>query len=178
MLETHSAESGAQSALEAELGNKHCIFQSGESFNAISATSVREVTHAPTLVPVPRCPAAMAGLCHLRSEFIPVVYLAPLLGERDADSKSADQLLVLSSNIGPWALVIDRVIAIDALETHVDADHRSEGQRTPLLGTATYRSNVVRVLDPQVLHQIIQQSRHQQWAPTRSLDSVQAETLA
>lgn len=165
MLETHSADSAAPTALETELGNKHCIFQCGESNNAISATSVREVTQAPTLVPVPRCPPALAGLCHIRSEFIPVVYLPPLVGDRESSSRGSRQLLVLSSTIGPWALMIDRVLAIDTIETHVDADHRTEGQRSALLGTATYKSTVVRVLDPQALHQLVQQSRHQQWDP-------------
>ena len=130
------ADSGHNVVPEPELVSKHCIFQLRDSYYAISATAVREVTHAPPLVRVPHCPASLAGLCHIRSEFIPAVLLGPLLGERDTGPTA--QLLVISGTLGPWALMIDRAIAVDTIETHVDADHRDDSQRSPVLGTATY----------------------------------------
>ncbi len=172
------ADSGPPSSLDAELANKHCIFQAGDSHGAISAAFVREVTHAPTLVKVPRCPPSLAGLCHIRSEFIPVVVLGPLLGDRETLRQDPEQLLVLDSQLGPWALMIDRVIAIDAIETHVDAGHRVESQRSPLLGTATYQSFIVRVLDPHALLQLVQQSRHSPWNPSQEFASAPTELFA
>jgi hypothetical protein len=74
--------------------------------------------------------------------------------------------------------MIDRVIAIDTIETHVDADHRVDSHRSPVLGTATYRSMVVRVLDPHVLHQLVQQSRHHQWGRQQELAEASHEMLA
>ena len=63
----------------ANLSDKHCVFRSGTSWFSLPAVSVREITIAPDLVPVPQCHASLAGLCHLRSEFIPVISLAALL---------------------------------------------------------------------------------------------------
>ena len=161
---THSFPSNGEVSLVAELGAKHCIFRCGEAQYALAATALREVTHAPALVRVPHCPRSLAGICHIRSEFVPVVFLDPLLGDRESHIQEPKQLLVLTNSLGPWALMIDRVIAIDSIETHVDVGPRNEGQLAPVLGTATYRSVVVRVLDPNALHRIVQQSRYREWS--------------
>ena len=124
----------SDTSLVAEVGAKYCIFQCGESQYALSATALREITHASALVRVPHCPQSLAGICHIRSEFVPVVFLNPLLGDRDAKPSEPTQLLVLSSSLGAWALMIDRVIAIDSLETHVDAGYRNEGQLSAVWG--------------------------------------------
>ena len=163
----------------AELSAKHCIFACGQNQFALSATAVREVTRLPALVRVPRCPPALAGICHLRSEFLPVVFLAPVLGDHESALPQSNQLLVLSNPLGPWGLMIDRVISIDSIETHVDAGHR-EGQRSPVQGTASYRGKVVRVLDPKILHRIAQDTLHHEWnslTNTRS-NQLDLETLA
>jgi hypothetical protein len=112
---------------------------------------------------VPQCPRSLAGICHIRSEFVPAVLLGPLLGNEAPNSREPEQLLVLESPRGSWALMIDRVIAIDSIQTHVAANNRADSQLTAVLGTATYRSIVTRVLDPSVLHRIVQQSRSPQW---------------
>lgn len=161
---TTNADTGSVSAI-AEISAKHCIFQCGESHYAVSATAVREVELLPPLVPVPRCPSSIAGICHIRSEFVPVVSVNPILGLQDSKEYDSGpkQVLVLNNTLGSWALMIDRVIAIDSIETHVDGGHRNEVQLAPVMGTASYRSQVIRVLDPKVLHRIAQQSLHQEW---------------
>ena len=173
MIEVHEArtEAGSNPLPDTGIGSKHCVFQYGDSRFALVATAVREVTHAPPLVRVPCCPPSLAGLCHLRSEFVPVVHLGPLLGQREIHVKKPGQLLVLHSVLGPWALMIDRAISIETIETHIDAVGRGDGQRSGVLGTATYQSQVVRVLDPQALHQLVQQSRHRQWETSHQSES-------
>ncbi len=170
MLDHNHSPGSPQGSPAAEFENKHCVFQLGDSQFALIATAVREITYAPPLVRVPQCPPSLAGICHVRSEFVPAVLLGPLLGNEAPTSQEPEQLLVLSSPRGSWALMIDRVIAIDSIQTHVDAGNRSDSQLSAVLGTATYRSVVTRVLDPGVLHRMIQQSRPPQWNPAGDLE--------
>ncbi len=164
-------ETGSASLLGRETSSKHCIFQYGDSHFAILATAVREITHAPPLVRVPRCPSSLAGLCHIRSEFVPVIQLGPLLGEGEFQATQSAQLLLLSSALGAWALMIDRAISIETIETHVDTVAAGDGQRSAVLGTATYEAEIVRVLDPQALLQLVHQSGHRQWDSGHDLES-------
>ncbi len=163
----------------AEISAKHCIFQCGVAHYAISATTIREVAYLPPLVPVPRCPELIAGICHIRSEFVPVVSVTSVLGISD-QGKSADakQLLLLSHTLGTWGLMIDRVIAIDSIETHVDGTHRSEGQLSPILGTASFQANVVRVIDPKVLHRFAQQALVREWTTQNSSNRSQKTAVS
>ncbi len=176
MIEAHEFGADSESNHSPESNSKHCIFQVRDSLYAISVLDVREVTLAPPLVRVPSCPPTLAGLCHIRSEFVPVVLLAPLLG--DSDARLPAQLLVLNDPLGPWALMIDRAIAIDTIEMHVDAEHRDESHRSPVMGTATYQSEIIRVLDPQTLHQLVQQSRNRCWQTSSNSETASTEALA
>ena len=156
----------------AELSAKHCIFRSGTGFFALTATSVREVSMAPPLVRIPHAPDSLSGLCHIRSEFVPVIHLASVVGNQQTAGeiqRTSKQLLVLTSSVGPWALLIDQVLAIESVETHVDpthqnTGHRNEGHLAPILGTASYASHVVRVLNPTALHRVVAQSLDSQWS--------------
>ena len=167
-LNRHASGDGevAASAI-AELSAKHCIFRSGSAFYALSATTVREVSVAPPLVRVPHAPRSLAGICHIRSEFVPVINLTLAVGNRESNDEthhSSKQLLVLTSSIGPWALLIDQILAIESIETHVDSGNRNDGHLAPILGTASYESNVVRVLNPTALHRGVAQSLDSEWA--------------
>lgn len=108
---------------------------------------------APDLVRVPGTHVALAGLCHVRNEFIPAVLLDSLLGEATGGRKPASKMLVLSGSAGNWALLVDEVIALESLETLVnpDARHGDIGS-SMVMGTATCRKQVVRVLDPNSLY--------------------------
>lgn len=133
--------------------DKHCVFRVGSCWFSLLATAVREVTMAPDVVRVPGSHAALAGLCHARNEFIPVVRLAPLLGDAADQPAPAGKMLVLSGSAGNWALLVDEVIALESLETLMNPDARpGDLGSTTVLGTATCRDRVVRVLDPTSLY--------------------------
>jgi len=57
----------------------HCVFRRGGHQLAVPATQVREVLPAPAMISLPRTPPVFTGLCHLRSEFIPVLNLDSFL---------------------------------------------------------------------------------------------------
>lgn len=147
----------------ANLSDKHCVFRCGDAMFAVPAMSVREVTLMPTIVPVPLSHPALAGIGNLRSEFLPVLDLEPLVGSQAHLAATTGQLLVIDSALGSWAIAIDKVIAIDGIETHIDAGQRNENTVSILLGTATHDRKVISVLDVNGLQHIGQQTLEEQW---------------
>ena len=148
----------------ANLSDKHCVFQCGDSIFSLPATTVREVTMLPPIVAVPLSHPALAGIGNVRSEFLPVIDLEPLIGNQATLCNGGSQLLVIESPLGGWAIAIDKVVAIDGIETHVDAVLRNENTTSVMLGTATYGGKVISVLDVNGLQRIAQQTLETQWS--------------
>ena len=148
----------------ANLSDKHCVFQCGDAMFALPATALREVTIMPTVVSVPLSHPSLAGIGNLRSEFLPVIDLEPLVGNQASLTADTGQLLVIDSALGCWAIAIDKVIAIDGIETHIDPGQRNENTMSVLLGTATYDGKVISVLDVNGLQRIAQQTLESQWS--------------
>ncbi len=150
---------------------KHCVFRCGDCWFSMPATAVRELTIAPDLVQVPFCHSSVAGLGHLRSEFIPVVTLDGLLSfEAKLDRTTQDHLLVLEgSNL--WALLISESVGLETIETIVSQDAMSESN--VVLGTAMYRDRIIRVLNPAALLNTAQTLLEQFWMePITQTDSI------
>ncbi|OYP28336.1 chemotaxis protein CheW [Rhodopirellula sp. MGV] len=159
------------------LSDKHCVFRCGDAIFALPATTVREVTIKPTIVPVPLSHPLLSGIGNLRSEFLPVIDLEPIVGDQARRCAKVGQMIVVESQLGDWAIAIDKVIAIDAIETHIDAAQRGENSASFMLGTASYDGNVISVLDVHGLQRIAQQTLESQWSASVSPWSV-AETVA
>ena len=138
--------------------DRHCVFRCQDNWFALPATVVREIANAPDVSVVPGSHPSLAGLCHLRSEFLPVIRIDALMGESAADASGDRKLLVLSSNSGPWAILISEVAALVALETLASGDLHHETGNGVVMGTAMHNDEVVRVLD---VHQL------QRWSQTQ-----------
>lgn len=137
-------------ATELRTGDRYCIFRAAGGTFGVSALSVREIAERPPLVRAPGAPGLFVGLCHFRNEFLPVLDLPEFVETNGADSGEAGSLLILSGPEGNWALLIDRGLALEALEIAYSASG-SESQE--LVGTASYRDEIVRVLDPDRLYE-------------------------
>lgn len=122
-----------------------CVFRHRTSWLAFPAHSVREVLVRPEMVVVPGTPESFIGLCHLRSEFIPVLNLScALSGSSESDGSI---MLVLDDADGPWAVLVDQVRSLQALEMS-DAPEGDPAQaETPVIGWATFNDEVIQVLD-------------------------------
>lgn len=162
------------------VSDKHCVFRVGTAWFSLLATSVREVTMTPDLVPVPGSHALLAGLCHLRNEFVPVVDLDPLVGGVANHRKAAGKMIVLSGTAGNWALLVDEMIALESLETLINPDARSsDSGAIAIIGTATFRDQVVRVLDPNSLYRRAEELLRSCWSNlSQPLDKSPAATRA
>ncbi len=130
--------------------DRHCVFRAAGSTFAVSGLLVCEIAERPPLVAVPDAPDVLAGLCHFRNEFLPVLDLAHLVGTVSPDSQAAEYILVLTGHDGQWALLIDRGLALEPLEISYAA---TEGAAQVLVGTASHREDVVQVLDADMMYQ-------------------------
>jgi len=156
----------------APASNKHCVFGSGTSWFSVPAVCVREIVLLPNLVRVPSCHASLAGICHLRSEFIPVISVNALLGfESRSKLHPHDKLIVIrgtgSQTTGSWAIQTTDEASLESLEALGTADGRTDDTSTSLvIGTAMFREAVVRVLDPTTLYRQVRRVLEDLWNAT------------
>ncbi len=132
---------------------KYCVFQLRRSTIAVLADAVREVALRPAIASVPRSDLLLAGLTHLRNEFIPVIRLEPRAGNAtDGDA----HILVLNANDGPWAMLVDRVLGLVPLEVSMCGDGGAlTGWSSAVMGSATHENRIIQVLDVQALRRYV-----------------------
>lgn len=151
---------------DSRLMDQYCVFQAEGAVWGVAASSVREITDMSSIVAVPEAPCQIVGICHLRTEFVPVLNLRGLLGEfNDLGDQRAGYLLILEGSEGPWALPIQRALSLSTLEVAMTevgtaADARTSG----IVGTATFRDQVIRVIEPSWLYRVAAESLDTHWA--------------
>lgn len=132
---------------ELQACEKYCVFEVGTSTLAVLATAVREVALRPQIAPVPDSNRLLAGLCHLRNEFLPVVNLHDVEMAFNSPSRGR-QVIVITAGNGPWALVVDRVIGLVPLEVSLSSEASTTlGWTSSVMGSASHDDRIVQVLD-------------------------------
>ena len=129
---------------------RHCVFRSGDGWYGISALAVRSIVPRPNLTRTPHSDPILKGLCHLQNEFFPVIGLQALTQIQYETSPDAEQqLLIINGPQGPWGLLIDQAVALAALETSISTlSSRNDKWSKVTVGSASYQSQVLQVLDP------------------------------
>lgn len=144
--------------------DKHCVFRSGKGWYSLPAVAVREITISPQLVSVPQSHPSLAGLCHLRSEFIPVLSLSALLEVDDQSVSQPNNKLMVINGSSVWAILIAEAAALESLETILSPESRMEDSHlSPVMGTAMFDEQILRVLDPNRLFRLAQQTLETSW---------------
>lgn len=144
--------------------DKHCIFRFSESWFAVPAMSVVEITVAPPIAKVPASHRFLEGLCHLRSEFIPVIALSQVMGMNNTQTPDDALQLMLFAGKRRSAIRVSEVPALQSIETFVTQDGKEDiGDANPCIGTANFRDMIIRVLDPNTLQARVAHSLETQW---------------
>ena len=144
--------------------DKHLVFRNGASWFSLPALAVREVTFRPKIVPVPNSHRVLAGLCHIRNEFLPVLSLRALFSEDISSANVEAQLIVVGNSDAPWAILVDEVLALESLETTVSTGVEfDEDGGVPVESWATYQDQSIRVLDPAALYEFAQNVLETAW---------------
>ena len=148
------AQPNLAAASDDSLGNqKHCVFRCDDAWFSVPAMAVREIVVAPQIVRVPHCHPALAGLAHLRSEFVPVARLQQLLDQEaieagtPAEISPTDCLLIFEGS-SVWSLLISDTAALASLETIVSPEAGGDARHNSVIGTAMFQERIVRVLSP------------------------------
>jgi chemotaxis signal transduction protein len=144
---------------------KYCVFERGDAVFAILATSVREVGLRPRISSVPGSHDILAGLGHIRNEFLPFVRLNESAGYERRGSGEEAQMVIVAGDNGPWGLLVDRVIGLLPLEVSLCSDmHGAQGWLAAVMGSATLDHRVVRVLDERALSRLATETLNRYWA--------------
>lgn len=148
-------------------GMTHCVFRRGSTWFAFPAESIREVCERPGLVHVPGCSRVLAGLCHVRSEFTPVIRLDHLLSEAVEALEDEQQMLVLHDGDGAWGVLADEVRALVNLEPSAGEEVTDSACWTACItGWAAWQGESVRVLHAGNLRDLIEKDLTQNWNNT------------
>lgn len=116
------------------------------------------------MVNVPGTPSTFAGLCHVRSEFIPVLNLDSVLSERGS---SGDQImLILDDADGPWAVLVDELSSLQSLEVSDAPDADVVERGSAVIGWAMFGENVIQVLDQSRIRQFAEHALSEIWQLT------------
>ena len=157
---------------EVSASDKHCVFRSGSSWFSVPAVTVREVVILSALVRVPSCDSSLVGICHLRSEFVPVILVNRLLDVGlEQPLEPQNKLIVIrgtgGNGVGAWGIRITETAALESLETLGSPENRTDDEvLTPVMGTAMFRDQIVRVLDPTSLYRQMRRVLEEHWSQT------------
>ena len=144
--------------------DKYCIFRQSAHWYGLSALSVLEVAVAPDLVSIPNSDPVLAGLTHLRSEFLPVVQLPTLAHEPRTEDVGEQQLLVVDGVQGPWGLLVDHVAGLESLEVSPSHDMPiADDWAAASTGSATSNSRLIRVLDARRVFFLVERTLQHHW---------------
>lgn len=142
--------------------DKYCVFRSGPEWYALPALAVRYVAEVPKLYDVPQTDAALAGVCHLRNEFLAVVHLDVLRGAAEPSSEPR-QLIVVNCAHGSWGLLVEQVSSLEPLDSAMSAESDRGGFADAVIGAATRQGEFVRLLEPNRLYQLAEQRLRAVW---------------
>jgi twitching motility protein PilI len=93
-----------------------CVFTVGEATFALDVRAVREVAMLEDLTRVPLAPSHVLGVANLRGDLVPVVDPGGFLGAGDRPHRRKLRALVITTEAGDAALVVDEVVGLDTLE--------------------------------------------------------------
>jgi len=139
----------------------HCLFRRGSSWLALPALAVREAMPRPNMVFVPGTPNIFVGLCHVRSEFIPVLNLDSVLPE--CDQSDDEVMLVVDDTDGAWAVLVDEVTSLRALEISDAPVADVFDTSCAVVGWATDGNKVIQVLDQSRIRMLAEQELSAMW---------------
>ncbi len=143
----------------------YCVFRVDQNTFALAATDVREIVEMVPVVAVPRSAPCLAGLCHLRNEFVPVLSLPSMLGTPCVDRNKTEYLLVVDGPEGIWSLAISQAIGLERLEMASTGATHADSHSRVVVGTASFRDRVVRILDSGRLYRMAVEVLEHAWSP-------------
>ena len=144
---------------------KYCVFRQGSSLFALPANCVVEVSPNPVMVAMPDSNPVLAGVAHLRNEFLPVLELRALMDVEAHQGSLERQLLVVNGTHGPWAVLVDRVMGLESLEISNNQDlPNADDWTSAVIGAAALHNEVTRVLNPRILYRLAENVLQQSWA--------------
>ena len=143
---------------------KYCVFRQANMLFAFPANAIIAVSPEPVIAAVPAADPVLAGISHVRNEFLPVINLAALTGAPETGVLAEQQLLVMRGANGAWAILVDRVLRLETLEISNNQDlHEADDWTAAVIGSATVTNEVARILNPATLYRLVESVLSAAW---------------
>jgi purine-binding chemotaxis protein CheW len=135
-----------------------CTFRVGDACFAVPADGVVEVLRGGRLTRVPKAPAGILGLVHLRGRIVPVVDPAGTLGiDRLLPERATHLVIALDDDW--YGMVIDEMLDVVAIPTAaIEQATESGGElgNDALTGVYAAPDRLVHLLDPwRMIHSLV-----------------------
>lgn len=128
---------------------KFVTFQLGETYYAIQAAMVAEVSEVLPLTPLPGAPVGLLGISPLRGEIVAKVDLRGMLGEKPPRSTNpkAKEIVLNRMAVGatPFAFAVDRLGEIAAID--ISAIKPIQDSNDALIGEVELDRRSLKVID-------------------------------
>jgi purine-binding chemotaxis protein CheW len=138
--------------------HRYCTFRVGDACFAVPADGVVEVLRGGRLTRVPKAPAGVLGLVHLRGRIVPVVDPAAALGiDRPTPERATHLVIALEDDW--YGLVIDEMLDVVEIPTAAieqATDSGGEAGSDALTGVYAAPDQLVHLLDPwRMIHSLV-----------------------
>lgn len=121
-------------------------FEVGNEIYALELIDIQEIVETRNLLhPFPAAPEAVSGAIAFHGRIVPVVNLPRLLGF-DTHQKNS-RLIVLANQYGPFALAVDRLRPLIALEKSFVKDADSATKEPSVRSVFASGNNMISLLD-------------------------------
>jgi purine-binding chemotaxis protein CheW len=127
------------------------VFELGTQSYGIAVQHVVEIVRPPTVTPVPRAPACVAGVAGVRGRVIAVMDLHTRFGLPDGGGRRAARAIVIEIGGATICVVVDAVSGMVRIaEAVIDrsGDAMAAGETAYLRGIARIDGRAVRLVEP------------------------------
>jgi purine-binding chemotaxis protein CheW len=120
-------------------------FEVGNEIYALELIDIQEIVETPSLHPFPVAPETVSGAIAFHGRIVPVVNLPLLLGF-DTNQEN-HRVIVLANQYGPFALAVDRLRPLIALEKSFVKDDDSTTKEPSVRSVFAWGNNMISLLD-------------------------------
>ncbi len=136
--------------IEVTKPGQYLTFHLKELLYGIPIGAVREINRVSEITPVPRTPAAVAGVMNLRGKVIPVVNLRTKLGLPTVEHTKATCIIVIDTPVGQVGMIVDSVsgvLELGAKQIEPTPDFGAGADTEFVLGLGKLEDRVVVLVD-------------------------------
>lgn len=128
--------------------NKIIVFSLNETRYALYLATVKRVTHAVEITPLPKAPEIVAGVINFHGDIIPVINMRKRFNLPARKLEPQDQFIIANTTKRLVALIVDSVLNIQELNNYqITSTERELPYAEYISGVAKTEDNLILITD-------------------------------